>query len=95
MALSYPNVYVAQVSLGYNFTTILKVFKEAVEYNGPSIIIAYSPCISHGINGGMVNSVLMQKKAVECGYFPIFHYNPCNNKFIMDSKNVNFNTRCN
>ena len=90
MALSYPNVYVAQVSLGYNFMTILKVFKEAVEYNGPSIIIAYSPCISHGITGGMVNSVLMQKKAVECGYYPIFHYNPDTNKFIMDSKNVDF-----
>ena len=90
IALSYPHVYVATVSLGANPNQYLKVLKEAKEYNGPSIIIAYSPCIAHGIKGGLENSTEMQKKAVECGYFPLFHYNPTEKKFYLDSKNVNF-----
>ena len=90
IALAYPHVYVAQVSLGANPNQLLKVFKEAVTYNGPSIIIAYAPCISHGIKGGMSNTIEMQKKAVECGYFPIFHFNPIEQKFYLDSKNTNF-----
>lgn len=90
IALSYPHAYVAQVSLGANPNQLTKVFKEAVTYNGPSIIIAYAPCISHGIKGGMSNTVEIYKKAVECGYFPIFHYNPLEQKFYLDSKNVNF-----
>ena len=90
IALSYPHVYVATVSMGANMNQLLKVFKEAENYNGPSIIIAYSPCISHGIKGGMENSILMEKLATECGYFPIFHYNPVDKKFTLDSKNVNF-----
>jgi len=90
IALSYPHVYVAQVSLGANPNQLLKVFKEATNYNGPSIIIAYAPCISHGIKGGMSNTIEMEKKATECGYFPIFHYNPIEQKFYLDSKNTNF-----
>ena len=90
IALSYPNVYVAQISIGANYNQVLKVFKEAVSYNGPSIIIAYSTCISHGIKGGMTNSLDMSKKAVECGFFPIFHYNPIEKKFYLDYKEPNF-----
>ncbi len=90
-ALTIPGVYVAQISLGANMMQVLKAFREAENYKGPSIIIAYAPCISHGIKGGMQNSVEMQKKAVECGYFPIFRYNPLDDLFNLDSKNVDFN----
>ena len=86
IALSYPHVYVAQVSLGANPNQLIKVFKEATNYNGPSIIIAYAPCISHGIKGGMINTMDMEKLAVNSGYFPIFHYNPLDEKFYLDSK---------
>ena len=89
-AMTIPGVYVAQISLGANMMQVLKAFREAESYKGPSIIIAYAPCISHGIKGGMQNSVEMQKKAVECGYFPIFRYNPVEDKFNMDCRNVNF-----
>ena len=86
ICLSYPHVYVAQVSLFANPNQLLKVFKEATNYNGPSIIIAYAPCISHGIHGGMINTCDMQKLATNSGYFPIFHYNPLESKFYLDSK---------
>ena len=86
IALSYPHVYVAQVSLGANPNQLLKVFKEATNYNGPSIIIAYAPCISHGIKGGMSNTIEMEKLATNSGYFPIFHYNPIEQKFYLESK---------
>ena len=89
IALSYPNCYVATVSLGSNPMQVLKALKEANEYNGPSIVIAYCPCISHGIKGGMSNSINMEKEAVSCGYFPTFRYHPING-FTLDSKNVNF-----
>lgn len=90
IALSYPHVYVAQVSLGANPSHLMKIFKEATNYNGPSIIIAYSPCISHGIKGGMSETNEIQKLATNCGYFPIFHYNPTEQKFYLDS-NADFN----
>lgn len=90
LALSYPNVYVAQISIGANYNQILKVFNEAASYNGPSIIIAYSTCISHGIKGGMNNSLDMSKMAVECGFFPLFHYNPTEKKLYLDYKEPNF-----
>lgn len=90
MALSYPHVYVATVSLGANPMQYLKVLKEAKEYRGPSIIIAYAPCIAHGIKGGLENTLEMEKMATQCGYFPIFHYNPTEKKFYLDSKNVDF-----
>lgn len=89
IAMSYPHVYVAQVSLGANQQQVIKAFKEANEYDGPAIVIAYTPCISHGIKGGMENSIEMEKLATECGYFPIFRNHP-ENGFTLDSKNTNF-----
>ena len=90
IALSYPHVYVAQISMGANMASVLRAFKEAEAYKGPSIIIAYSPCISHGIEGGMVNSIEMEKMATYCGYFPIFRYNPLENHFHLDFKKPHF-----
>lgn len=90
MILAYPHVYVASISLGANMMQVIKTLKEAANYKGPSIVIAYTPCISHGIEGGMKNSVEMEKDATACGYYPIFRYNPVDRKFILDSKNPNF-----
>jgi len=90
IALSYPNVYVGTISLGANMAQAIKVFKEAEDYDGPAIIIAYSPCISHGIKGGMCNSINEEEKAVECGYFPLLRYNPTEEKLILDYKNPDF-----
>ena len=90
IALTYPNVYVAQVSLGANGMQLVKAFKEAAEHDGPSIIIAYSPCIAHGIQGGMSNSIDNQELATKSGFFPIFRYSPATEKFTLDSKNVDF-----
>ena len=86
MALSYPHVYVGQISLGANMMQAIKTFVEAKNHNGPSIIIAYAPCINHGLKGGMVNSTAEEKKATEAGYFPIFRYNPESKEFSLDSK---------
>jgi len=88
--MGYPHVYVAAVSLGANQFQTIKALKEASEYNGPSIIIAYAPCIAHGIVGGLENSIEMEKLASQCGYFPLFRYNPTQKKFTLDSKNVDF-----
>jgi pyruvate-ferredoxin/flavodoxin oxidoreductase len=90
MALAYPNVYVATISLGANYNQTLKAITEAYNHKGPSIIIAYTPCIAHGIKGGMNNSLSEEKLATECGYFPIFRYKPDEGKLYLDSKNVNF-----
>ena len=90
IALSYPHVYVGTVCLGANPNQLIKVLKEANNYNGPSIVIAYAPCISHGITGGMENSIDIEKQAVSCGYYPLFHYMP-DVGFTLDSKNVDFN----
>ena len=89
MAMSYGYVYVASVSLGANPNHVVKVMKEAEAYNGPSLIIAYAPCINHGIN--MSRSLQEGKKAVEAGYWPLYRYNPelaldGKNPFILDSK---------
>ena len=89
IAMSYKNAYVAQISLGATMMQVIKTLKEANDYPGPSIVIAYCPCISHGIKGGMGNSVNMQKLAVECGYFPTFRRHPING-FTLDSKKVDF-----
>lgn len=89
IAMSYPDAYVAQVSLGANPMQTIKAFKEANEYNGPAIIIAYTPCISHGIKGGMEHSVDMEKLATKSGYFLTFRRHPING-FTLDSKNVDF-----
>ncbi len=69
---------------------VIKAFKEAESYKGPSIIIAYAPCISHGIKGGMENSIEMQKMAVKCGYFLTFRYSPETGHLTLDSSNVDF-----
>ena len=86
MALTYDHVYVGTISLGANPNQAIKVLKEADEYNGPSIVIAYAPCIAQGIIKGMKNSINEEKGATESGYFPLFHYNPANLEFKMDSK---------
>ena len=86
IALTYPNVYVGTISLGANMQQAIKAMNEAVNYEGPSIIIAYAPCIAHGIIKGMTNSIDEEKLATESGYFPIFRYNPTTKRFIMDSK---------
>ena len=76
--------------MGHNQQQVVKVLREAANYNGPSIVIAYCPCISHGIEGGMTNSLDMSKLATDCGYAPTFHYNPDEeklwNNFIMVKK---------
>lgn len=89
--MSYGHIYVAQVSMGANQQQFLKAIQEAESYNGPSIIIAYSPCINHGIKKGMSKSQLEMKLATECGYWPIFRYNPLleakgKNPLVIDSK---------
>lgn len=76
IAMSYGNVYVAQVSHGANPNQMIKAMKEAEEFDGPSIILAYSPCIEHGIKGGLTNTMRQAKTATECGYWPIFRYDP-------------------
>jgi pyruvate-ferredoxin/flavodoxin oxidoreductase len=91
MLMAYPNVYVAQVNLGANPHQMLKAFNEAAEHNGPSIVIAYSPCIAHGISGGLENSNEHEKLATKSGFFPIFRYNPSEEKFHLDSKEIDFN----
>ena len=89
MAMSYGYVYVAQVNMGSNPEQVVKAMKEAEAYNGPSLIIAYAPCINHGIN--MSNSIAEMKKAVDCGYWQTYRYNPelaekGENPFTLDSK---------
>ena len=86
IALTYPHVYVATVSLGANMMQTIKAFSEAKAYHGPSLIIAYAPCIAQGIKQGMGNSIEEEKKATESGYFPIFRYNPETKVFSLDSK---------
>lgn len=86
IALTYPHVYVGTISLGANPNQAIKVLKEAESYDGPSLIIAYAPCIAQGIVKGMKNSVAEEKSATEVGYFPLFHYNPDTGEFKMDSK---------
>ena len=76
MMMTYGNVYVAQIAMGANKMQAIKAMKEAESYDGPSIIICYSPCANHGIKGGLGNAQMTEKKAVECGYFPIFRYDP-------------------
>ena len=95
MAMSYGYVYVAQVSMGADQNQLLKAITEAEAYDGPSLIIAYAPCINHGIRKGMGNSQLEGKLAVECGYWANWRYNPTlvaagKNPFTLDSKEPDF-----
>ena len=90
MMMTYPNVYVAQVSLGANMNQTIKAFKEAAKHNGPSLIIAYAPCINHGIKKGMSKSIEEERLAVSCGYFPIFRYDSTKKEFNLDFSDPNF-----
>ncbi|MFI3177059.1 MAG: pyruvate:ferredoxin (flavodoxin) oxidoreductase, partial [Eubacteriales bacterium] len=76
IAMSYGSVYVAQIAMGADYNQCIKAITEAESYNGPSIIIAYAPCISHGIKIGMNNAPLEEEKAVKSGYWHLFRYNP-------------------
>jgi pyruvate-ferredoxin/flavodoxin oxidoreductase len=89
MAMSYGYVYVAQVALGSNDAQVLKALKEAEAYKGPSLVIAYATCINHGVN--MTGAMAEMKKAVDCGYWNLYRYNPSllennENPFTLDSK---------
>ena len=90
MAMSYGDVYVASISLGGNMQQTIKALTEAEKYNGPSLVIAYAPCITHGIKSGMKNSIKEEKLAVESGYWPLFRYNPETDKLTLDYKNPDF-----
>ena len=98
MAMSYGYVYVAQIAMGADKNQTLKAIAEAEAYDGPSLIIAYSPCINHGLKAGMGKSQLEAKHAVECGYWANYRYNPelkeqGKNPFILDSKEPTGNFR--
>ena len=88
IAMSYGYVYVAQIAMGANPAQTLKAIKEAEAYNGPSLIIGYAPCEMHSIKGGMTNCQAEMKKAVDCGYWNLFRFNPAAEgaKFTLDSK---------
>lgn len=90
IAMCYPHVYVATTNIGYNKEQYLKVLKEAAEHNGPSLVIAYSPCIEHGIKTGMEHSQSNAYLASKCGYFITFRYNPDINKLTLDTANPDF-----
>jgi pyruvate-ferredoxin/flavodoxin oxidoreductase len=87
MCMSYGMVYVAQISMGANRMQTQKAIQEAINYNGPSIILAYAPCIAHGID--MMKTQTIAKNAVECGYWPLYRFNPEGEegkKFTWDAK---------
>ena len=91
IAMSYGYVYVAQIAMGANMNQTIKAIEEAEAYPGPSIVIAYAPCEMHSIKGGMVNCQKEMKRAVECGYWNMFRFNPAlkaegKNPFTIDSK---------
>ncbi|MBS4960114.1 MAG: pyruvate:ferredoxin (flavodoxin) oxidoreductase [Clostridiales bacterium] len=91
MAMSYGYVYVAQVAMGADKNQLVKALMEAEAYPGPSLIIAYAPCINHGIKGGMSGAQMEIKKAVDAGYWHMYRFNPAlkdegKNPFILDSK---------
>ena len=88
IAMSYGYVYVAQIAMGADFNQTVKAIAEAEAYPGPSLIIAYAPCINHGIKKGMSKAQTEEQLAVECGYWNNFRYNPAaeGTKFTLDSK---------
>ena len=96
MAMSYGYVYVAQISMGADKNQTMKAIKEAEAYPGPSLIIAYAPCINHGLKAGMGFSQLEAKRAVDSGYWSLYRYNPLlkdenKNPFMLDSKEPSLN----
>ena len=91
IAMTYGYVYVAQIAMGADMNQTIKALVEAEAYDGPSLIIGYAPCEMHGIKGGMTNCQLEMKRAVECGYWQLFRFNPAlkaegKNPLIIDSK---------
>jgi len=91
IAMAYGYVYVAKIAMGADYNQTIQAFKEAEAYDGPSIIIAYSPCINHGIKKGMNKIMVEEKNAVECGYWNLLRFNPelaekGENPLILDSK---------
>ena len=91
MAMNYTYVYVTQIAMGANMNQAVRAIKEAEQYDGPSLIIAYAPCINHGIRTGMGTSMHQEKRAVESGYWHLYRYNPelkqqGKNPFQLDSK---------
>jgi pyruvate-ferredoxin/flavodoxin oxidoreductase len=91
LMMTYGHIYVAQVALGADPNQMIKAIKEAEAYDGPSIIIAYAPCINHGLKGGMGNAQDEMKRAVACGYWYLYRFNPelknaGQNPFVLDSK---------
>ena len=91
MLMSYGYIYVAQVAMGADKAQTLKAIREAESYPGPSVVIAYSPCINHGIKAGMSEAQNQAKRAVECGYWHLYRFDPRKkaageNPFTMDSK---------
>ena len=91
IAATYGYVYVAQVAMGANMNHTLKAIKEAESYDGPSLVIAYAPCINHGIKVGMGKSIAQEKLAVETGYWHLYRFDPRltdegKNPFSLDSK---------
>ncbi len=91
IGMCYPNCYVASISLGANMLHTLKTLKEANEYKGPSLVIAYAPCVEQGIKGGLCHTNEEQKLAVKCGYTILMRYLPKENKLYLDSKEPDFN----
>jgi pyruvate-ferredoxin/flavodoxin oxidoreductase len=91
IAMAYGYVYVAQVAMGADFEQCIKAFKQAESYDGPSLIIAYSPCIEHGIKGGMNKGMKEMERAVKSGYWHLFRYDPRRDTdpFQLDSKEPN------
>ena len=95
MATTYGYVYVAQIAMGADQAQTLKAIREAEAYPGPSLIIAYAPCINHGLKAGMGKSQEEEEKAVKCGYWHLWRYNPAleaegKNPFQLDSKEPNW-----
>ena len=90
MAIQYGDVYVAQIAMGANPAHAVRIIQEAESYPGPSLIIGYAPCINHGIKGGMGQTQLQQKRAVDAGYWNLYHFDPRRkargeNPFVLDS----------
>ena len=87
MLMTYGNVYVAQVAMGADNAQLLKAIQEAQAFDGPSVIIAYAPCQSHGLKCGMAKVQDEMKRAVEAGYWHLYRYNPAKEpRFTLDSK---------
>ncbi|MBF0226545.1 MAG: pyruvate:ferredoxin (flavodoxin) oxidoreductase [Desulfobacterales bacterium] len=98
IAMTYGYVYVASIAMGANKQQVIKAFLEADSYPGPSIILCYAPCINQGLKAGMGKTQEEEKRAVECGYWPLYRYNPLlakegKNPFVLDYKDISGNVQ--